>query len=404
MKHQKGAVLIVVLSLLTVSLMVGLSSMQSSQIDERLAGNYRAQAEALMNAETGLSDFFSINKQCGDMRSAVEDGFLAGGSYELDARSNVSNMGFFNIYMRGFAEQARVVVRASGSCEEPLSMLASRGAYSCVEGDCGFQQGASQNGGIDGHDHTMDGADGCKVSKSGGDDRAGAIFSDANFSSQGYSEEDINELNVDGKPSYLANLDTNGDGFVDDGEVDKFLNADYLSDLFVNYDCEEVKSECLSSSAEASVCDNQYKSCRSDAVNAAVESIRLENELILDYFLEPDVQSLPMVHVVNEDDVLEVKGRLDGVVVLNGGTLVIGGGSCIVGAVVGYGNADVAATGNPEIVGSVIAKDLDFTGRGRPGIKFSSDALRVLDELFNIAKKEFGFDSWEDESGEFPSS
>ncbi|QTF92461.1 pilus assembly PilX N-terminal domain-containing protein [Halomonas sp. BM-2019] len=55
MKNQKGAALIVVLSLLTISLMVGLSSMQSSQIDERLAGNYRAQSQAQMGAEEAAS-------------------------------------------------------------------------------------------------------------------------------------------------------------------------------------------------------------------------------------------------------------------------------------------------------------------------------------------------------------
>jgi len=58
MKSQKGAALIVVLSLLTISLMVGLSSMQSSQIDERLAGNYRAQSEAQMGAEEAASSGF----------------------------------------------------------------------------------------------------------------------------------------------------------------------------------------------------------------------------------------------------------------------------------------------------------------------------------------------------------
>jgi len=55
MKKQKGAVLVVVLSLLTISLMVGLSSMQSSQIDERLSGNYRAQSDAQMAAEAVAS-------------------------------------------------------------------------------------------------------------------------------------------------------------------------------------------------------------------------------------------------------------------------------------------------------------------------------------------------------------
>lgn len=60
MVKQKGAALIVVLSLLTISLMVGLSSMQSSQIDERLAGNYRAQSEVQMAAEVASSHAFGL--------------------------------------------------------------------------------------------------------------------------------------------------------------------------------------------------------------------------------------------------------------------------------------------------------------------------------------------------------
>lgn len=60
MKKQKGAALIVVLSLLTISLMVGLSSMQSSQIDERLAGNYKAQADAQMLAELAMAEAVEV--------------------------------------------------------------------------------------------------------------------------------------------------------------------------------------------------------------------------------------------------------------------------------------------------------------------------------------------------------
>ncbi|MCG7601901.1 polymer-forming cytoskeletal protein [Halomonas sp. McH1-25] len=60
MKGQQGAALIVVLVLLTVSLMLGLSSVQSSLIDERVAGNYRAITQAQMAAESGLSNFHGI--------------------------------------------------------------------------------------------------------------------------------------------------------------------------------------------------------------------------------------------------------------------------------------------------------------------------------------------------------
>ncbi|MCE8003010.1 pilus assembly PilX family protein [Billgrantia ethanolica] len=55
MKKQRGAALVVVLSLLAMSLMLGISGMQSSQIDERLAGNYRSGTLAAMAAEYGAS-------------------------------------------------------------------------------------------------------------------------------------------------------------------------------------------------------------------------------------------------------------------------------------------------------------------------------------------------------------
>ncbi|QOR40179.1 hypothetical protein HNO52_17860 [Billgrantia diversa] len=55
MKQERGAALVVVLSMLAGSLMLGLSGMQSSQIDERLAGNYKAATEAQMGAEKAIS-------------------------------------------------------------------------------------------------------------------------------------------------------------------------------------------------------------------------------------------------------------------------------------------------------------------------------------------------------------
>jgi hypothetical protein len=60
MKQQRGAALVVVLSMLAMSLMLGLSGMQSSQIDERLAGNYRSSALAMMAAEYGASEAWDI--------------------------------------------------------------------------------------------------------------------------------------------------------------------------------------------------------------------------------------------------------------------------------------------------------------------------------------------------------
>ncbi|GAA3906302.1 hypothetical protein GCM10022228_15680 [Halomonas cibimaris] len=52
---QQGAALVIVLAFLTGAMIVGVSGMQSSLIDERLAGNYRASAQAQMNAEQAAS-------------------------------------------------------------------------------------------------------------------------------------------------------------------------------------------------------------------------------------------------------------------------------------------------------------------------------------------------------------
>jgi len=105
MKSQKGAALIVVLSLLTISLMVGLSSMQSSQIDERLAGNYRAQADAQMLAELAMSEAVEL--------------YISGGSLNVneveniaDAMAEVENNGWDGLL--GFDE---VYMPSGGTCK-----------------------------------------------------------------------------------------------------------------------------------------------------------------------------------------------------------------------------------------------------------------------------------------------
>ncbi len=51
MKRQDGAALIVVLGIVAISTMIGLASMQSSQIDEKMAGNYKLATQANLLAE-----------------------------------------------------------------------------------------------------------------------------------------------------------------------------------------------------------------------------------------------------------------------------------------------------------------------------------------------------------------
>jgi hypothetical protein len=78
MKPQKGAALVVVISLLSISLMVGLSSMQSSHVNERLAGNFRAQSQAQMAAEFGAA------KAVDELNLYVKNGFKLSDLPECD--------------------------------------------------------------------------------------------------------------------------------------------------------------------------------------------------------------------------------------------------------------------------------------------------------------------------------
>ncbi|WP_146142934.1 PilX N-terminal domain-containing pilus assembly protein [Halomonas sp. ND22Bw] len=88
MKREKGAALLVVLSLLTVSLMMGLSSMQSSLIDERLAGNYKAATQAQMGAEQALSEAWKL------LRDGGEPDWISIDDFSVD---DVSDMAFPDI-------------------------------------------------------------------------------------------------------------------------------------------------------------------------------------------------------------------------------------------------------------------------------------------------------------------
>ena len=54
-KQQKGAALFVVMALLSASMVVGMSTMQSSLVDERLAGNFRSSVQAQMTSENTLA-------------------------------------------------------------------------------------------------------------------------------------------------------------------------------------------------------------------------------------------------------------------------------------------------------------------------------------------------------------
>lgn len=122
---ERGAALIVVLSLLTISLVVGLMSMQSSQIDERLAGNYRAAAEAQMGAEKaaafGWEEVKNENKTPADIDNMQKEG----NTVEFDPNEEVK------VYEL-WSQLADSQVGKDAECESPIKC---RYGYSIIKSD-----------------------------------------------------------------------------------------------------------------------------------------------------------------------------------------------------------------------------------------------------------------------------
>ncbi|RTR01455.1 pilus assembly PilX family protein [Halomonas nitroreducens] len=85
MKSQKGMALIVSLIVLVVAALLGLSSYQSSQLEERMAGNHRFSVSALQAAEVG------INKMLG---SVVAYSYSPGSEFCDDMGGALSATGF----------------------------------------------------------------------------------------------------------------------------------------------------------------------------------------------------------------------------------------------------------------------------------------------------------------------
>ncbi|MBE0465072.1 MAG: pilus assembly PilX family protein [Halomonadaceae bacterium] len=85
MKHQQGAALVVVMAMLSAALLLGVASMQSALIDERLAGNFRASVQAQMVDEgllTSLADSQHVDKRDAFLNS-ITTGAQALGTGEI---------------------------------------------------------------------------------------------------------------------------------------------------------------------------------------------------------------------------------------------------------------------------------------------------------------------------------
>ena len=73
MNSQRGAALVAVMSILTVALMLGVTGMQSSFVNERLAGNYSATANVQMAAEMAAAQGWEVVRTDPDKEDHAPD-------------------------------------------------------------------------------------------------------------------------------------------------------------------------------------------------------------------------------------------------------------------------------------------------------------------------------------------
>ncbi|MDI5890436.1 PilX N-terminal domain-containing pilus assembly protein [Halomonas rhizosphaerae] len=153
-RRQEGAALIVGLVLLTVSLLLGLSSVQSSRLEETMTGNQRSMELAYMASETGTSKFYDWLKNTtawpsgsGDLTYSNDGQVGEYARYEIesacwgapvsDPSSCVENYDaeHVTLWMKGLAERGEVVARLVSKYKQ-LPIPPHSAAYTCFDVYC----------------------------------------------------------------------------------------------------------------------------------------------------------------------------------------------------------------------------------------------------------------------------
>jgi Tfp pilus assembly protein PilV len=133
--HQSGAVLIVAMILLVVLTLLGVTAMNTTSLQERIASNTQEQVHAFQAAETGLNQAFADNSAY-DITSTYTGGAtpttFAG---TADSASYAPTfLGFSppppgSLYSATSFQAAHFNFRATGTSETNISIILNGGAY-----------------------------------------------------------------------------------------------------------------------------------------------------------------------------------------------------------------------------------------------------------------------------------
>lgn len=371
MKKQRGAALIVVLSLLTMSLMLGLSGMQSSLVDERLAGNYKAQTEAQMAAEqaategwlqsssavfddsVSLSDILVMNWEDfvgGDQFSEVSSEDVCAGRLECryryieDGSRYVASMGRVIVGDIGVAESELILVRLV-----TLTIPNINGAHTCYGEDCSYDSGGNSE--LTGIDHPVPSNSSCN---------GGACRTDP--------DEDEENRNDVAQCFYPDTSESGSFGHCKPGE--EALNNDSGADGWVDF------LAALGSGVA-------YSGDQNDTVGSL--GSRASPAFI-------DVVSGTVSRGTGNVNTIGI------IVVRSGATFEMSGTGHHEGLVIVEEGANLVYNGTPVLYGSIISLngsidfDLNITGNTR--VRYSEEAVGMLRNSFENGSSGFSIGSW----------
>jgi len=134
-RHQSGAVLIVAMIILVVLTLLGITAMNTSSLQEKIASNTQEQVHAFQAAETGLNQAFADNLAY-DISSTYSGG--AAPTVFAGSADSASYMPTFlgfsppppgSLYSATSFQAAHFNFRATGTSATNLSVVLNGGAY-----------------------------------------------------------------------------------------------------------------------------------------------------------------------------------------------------------------------------------------------------------------------------------
>ena len=134
-RHQSGAVLIVAMIILVVLTLLGVTAMNTSSLQEKIASNTQEQVHAFQAAETGLNQAFSDNLSY-DISSTYTGGAIP--TVFAGSADSASYLPIFlgfsppppgSLYSATSFQAAHFNFRATGTSATNLSVVLNGGAY-----------------------------------------------------------------------------------------------------------------------------------------------------------------------------------------------------------------------------------------------------------------------------------